>query len=96
MMDRFNQSLFNLYNYVNEEHTNWDLYMPLMTSAYRSSVNESTRYTPNMLMFGREFNLPENFLVGHPCQSETFENYTDYVVCLMRNSQRYTALFDRT
>jgi transposase InsO family protein len=89
MVERFNQSLLNLITtYVNKEQTNWDLYLPIMTSAYRSSVHESTQYTPNMLMFGREFNLPVNFLVGHSCQSENFENYTDYVVGLNEKFSR--------
>ncbi len=53
MVERFNASLLNMIvTYVNEEQSNWDVYLPIVTSAYRSSVHETTGYTPNQLMFG--------------------------------------------
>ncbi|MES9883466.1 MAG: reverse transcriptase domain-containing protein [Sedimenticola sp.] len=84
MVERFNQSLLNMItSYVNEEQTNWDTYLPLMTSAYRSCVHPSTGQTPNKLMFGREVNLPVHFLVGSaPHRNSAGKTYCDYVVIL--------------
>ncbi len=43
MVERFNASLLNMIvTYVNEEQSNWDVYLPIVTSAYRSSVHETT------------------------------------------------------
>ena len=40
-------------------HKDWDKYLPMVTAAYRSTVHETTRETPNMMMFGREVTLPK-------------------------------------
>lgn len=84
MVERFNQTLVNMITtYVNEEQDNWDTFLPIVTSAYRSSVHECTGFTPNQLFFGREHNLPIHFLVGLPAQArQEFSSYTDYVVNL--------------
>ena len=84
MVERFNQTLVNMITtYVNEEQDNWDTFLPIATSAYRSSVHECTSFTPNQLFFGREHNLPIHFLVGSPAQArQEFSSYTDYVVNL--------------
>ena len=77
--ERYNQTLLNMITtYVNEEQTNWDVYLPLVTSAYRSSVHETTGYTPNYLMFGREVNLPVQFLVG-VAPNHTLQSHPEYV-----------------
>ena len=48
--------------------------------AYRSSIQESTGWSPNMLMFGRENNSPIDLIIGNPpdnpnpiCPSEYVE-----------------------
>ena len=84
MVERFNQTLVNMITtYVNKEQDNWDVYLPIVTSAYRASVHESTGFTPNQLFFGREANLPIHFLVGLPAQARPeFSSYPDYVVNL--------------
>ena len=84
MVERFNQTLVNMITtYVNKEQDNWDVYLPIVTSAYRASVHESTGFTPNQLFFGREANLPIHFLVGLPAHARPeFASFTDYVVKL--------------
>ena len=44
-------------HFVNDHHTDWDVHLPFTMLAYRSSVNETTGLTPNM-MFGREVPTP--------------------------------------
>ena len=59
MVEKFNSTLLNMITtYVNDEQDNWDKCLNLVTSAYRACAHESTGYTPNMLMFGREVHLP--------------------------------------
>jgi len=91
MVERFNQSLLNMITtYVNKEQTNWDTYLPIVTSAYRSSVHESTNFTPNYLMYGRDFNLPSCFLVGCPANSQQ-TNVPDYVTSLQ---EKFTKIYE--
>ena len=42
----------------------------MVMTAYRSSMQESTKYSPNFLMFGREVNLPLNLMYQAPEQNE--------------------------
>ncbi len=35
----------------------WVLYLGCLTAAYRATVHESTKLTPNMMMLGREVGL---------------------------------------
>ncbi|MCG7879381.1 MAG: RNase H-like domain-containing protein, partial [Candidatus Thiodiazotropha endolucinida] len=54
MVERFNRTLERLLSaFVNAEHSDWDERLPYVLMAYRSSVNETTGYTPNMMMLGR-------------------------------------------
>ncbi|MES9883973.1 MAG: DDE-type integrase/transposase/recombinase [Sedimenticola sp.] len=84
MVERFNKTLLNMIvTYVNEEQTNWDVYLPLVTAAYRGTEHATTGYTPNQLMFGREVNLPVHFLIGvSPHRNNAENTYTDYVANL--------------
>ena len=42
----------------------WDEQLPLLTLAYRSTIHETTGYTPNYLMLGREVFLPRDIMIG--------------------------------
>ena len=45
--------------YTNEFHNNWHEYLQSVMLSYRSTpATQSTQYTPHMLMFGKECNLP--------------------------------------
>ena len=65
MVERFNRTLeAMLSKFVQESQKDWDLYLPLLMLAYRSSVHESTGFTPNEMMLGREVLLPVDLLIG--------------------------------
>jgi hypothetical protein len=40
------------------DQTEWDLFLGCLAEAYRSSPNETTKLTPNMMCMGREVRLP--------------------------------------
>lgn len=81
--ERFNQVLVNMIAaYVDDDQRNWDVHLPLLTSAYRSSQHETTGYTPNMLMFGRETHAPIDLILGGPLEDEAPKNECDYVISL--------------
>jgi hypothetical protein len=52
--------------FVNKNASNWDSYIGIVMSAYRSTPHPSTGYTPNMLMFGREVYTPNQLMFPLP------------------------------
>jgi hypothetical protein len=67
LVERFNGTLAKmLMKTVNSYLNNWDEHIGLLLAAYRSTIHPATGYTPNMLMFGREVNLPSHLLFPFP------------------------------
>ena len=67
LCERMNRTIgAMLRQYVNGSQTDWDTHLPLCELAYNSTVQKSTRFTPNMLMFGREFRLPLELVLPKP------------------------------
>ena len=67
MVERFNKTLVTMLSaYVNEHHSNWDSYLPYVMMAYRASVHETTGFTPNYMMLGREVSTPLDLMYEMP------------------------------
>ena len=61
MVERFNRTcLMMLSMFVNDRRDNWHELLPFVMHAYRTSVHESTRYSPFRLMMGEECSLPQD------------------------------------
>ena len=65
--------------YVSKHQRDWDTNLNLLTAAYRSSVHETTGFSPNYLMFGREVKTPLEVNLGlranpspHTCEEYAF------------------------
>ena len=56
---------------INEEQSNWSQQLPYVMMAYRSSVHESTGYTPQFLVSGQELSLPLDCMYPNPQENET-------------------------
>ena len=50
--------------YVSANQKDWDEKLQLLMLAYRSSVHSTTGYSPNMMVFGSEPNLPVDLILG--------------------------------
>ena len=67
MVERFNRTIENqLTAFVSTNQRDWDKHIPLLLLSYRTAVHETTKYTPAMLMFGRELHLPLDLIIGRP------------------------------
>ena len=65
LVERFNRTLLDLLSIAaREDEQNWDLCIPTVMLAYRTSVQESTGCTPYFLLFGREARLPVDVMLG--------------------------------
>ena len=61
LTERFNKTLcFRLAAYADANQTNWDLYLPLVLFAYRTSQQSTTQASPFELLYGREPHLPSD------------------------------------
>ena len=61
MIERFNRTcLMMLSMFVNDRRDNWHELLPFIMHAYRTSVHESTGYSPFRLMMGEECSLPQD------------------------------------
>ena len=61
MIERFNHTcLMMLSMFVNDRRDNWHELLPFVMHAYRTSVHESTGYSPFRLMMGEECSLPQD------------------------------------
>ena len=67
VIERMNRTLLNmLAKCIDEDQTNWSVKLPYVLMAYRSSVHESTGFTPHYLVFGHEVSLPLDLMYRPP------------------------------
>ena len=55
MVERHNRTLLNMLpTYVNQNQRDWDVHLQFVNAANRSTIHESTGFSPNLLFLGRE------------------------------------------
>ena len=65
LIERFNRTLLSMLSIAaREDEHNWDLKLPTLLFAYRTSVHETTGETPSLLMLGREARLPVDIMLN--------------------------------
>jgi len=62
----------------------WDVVLPQVIRAYRSTPHTSTGETPNLLMLGRETRVPEHLTYHIPEQDYSIHEYASELVEKMR------------
>ena len=79
-VERFNRTLLAMLAKVcDDSPEDWDDHLPYVLSAYRSTVHESTKCSPNMLMFGREVVRPVDLMFTPPDANSTPTCPVEYV-----------------
>ena len=86
MVERFNRTLLMMLAlFAGKNRDDWDDLLPAVMMAYRSSVHESTGFSPYRLMFGEECTLPMD--IGLPKeQSDTPDSLTSPYVIWVRDA----------
>lgn len=87
-VERFNRTLGDMLStFCSKKQDQWDIFLPQVLMAYRSSVNSSTGQTPNAMMLGRELILPLRAIIREP-ESNTAElDEENYISTLKRKLQ---------
>ena len=77
-VERCNRTLEAMLAKVTEYHQDWDLYLPKVLFAYRSSLHETTGFTPYHLNFGRSPQLPVDLMLGRVNKTK-LQSYPKFV-----------------
>ena len=89
LVERFNRTLLNLLSIavVDAEH-DWDVQLPLLLFAYRTSMHETNGVTPFEMVFGREVVLPEHLMFNLPVSTkQVLQEGVEYVDYLKKRFQ---------
>ncbi len=79
LCERMNQTIENIIKcMVREERSTWDKSLDLVMMAYRATPQTSTVFTPNMLVTGKEPNMPVDLIYGSPNSRGQLHNYECY------------------
>eukprot|EP00731_Ephydatia_muelleri_P007838 Em0004g176a len=78
LVERFNRTLLDMLSMaVKDDERDWDLLLPTLLFAYRTSRHVTTGVTPFELMYGRDARLPEDVLFSIPATAEDPIQYAD-------------------
>lgn len=92
MIERYHRTMNAMIGkVVDENHQNWHEILPFVAAAFRASEHETTGFSPNFLVFGRENRMPLDLVYGSPPGQED-GNDTDYVGTMRRLLQDAYAL----
>jgi hypothetical protein len=84
LVERMNRTLeAMLAMFTSNSQRDWDEYLPYVMMAYRSAVQDTTGYSPNQMMLGRETELPIDILIGHP-EEDVIEGHQNRYVDEMK------------
>ena len=72
--------------YVNKATDNWDEFLPVVALAYRTTVCDSTGYTPYYALFGREAKLISESWIEEFIQQKGLTEYVKGIVQTLRNT----------
>ena len=79
LVERYNRTLNEmLCTTVKESPLTWDKRIHLLTMAYRGTPHESTGFSPNFMVYGKELFMPVDVMMGHP-GSESSRDELEYV-----------------
>jgi hypothetical protein len=76
-MNRTIEAMLSMF--ISPGQRDWDDVLPYVMMAYRSAVQETTGYSPNQMMLGREAELPIDIVMGHPEEGVKEGNQHEYV-----------------
>jgi transposase InsO family protein len=77
--ERFHRTLNSMMGrVVSENQRDWCSRLPSIMAAYRAARHDSTGYSPNFLVFGRELTAPIDLVLGRP-EGDVYRSTDEYV-----------------
>ena len=88
LVERMNRTLIDMLSkFCGENADDWDEHIPYLMCAYRATINESTKCSPNLLMLGREITLPID-LMYPSISNHQYHCHVEYVEWVRRTMQQ--------
>ena len=80
-VERFHRTLNSMIGKViDSNHSDWDERLPSIMAVYRAARHESTGYSPNFVVLGRENRAPLDITLGDiPEEKEYYNSYDKFV-----------------
>ncbi len=64
-LERYNRTLTQFIRcFLEGKQQDWDKYVPALGMSIHATINRDTGFTPNMMVLGREVNMPSDVLFG--------------------------------
>ena len=80
LIERFHRTLNAILGkVVSRSQRDWDEWIPYAVAAYRATAHESTGFSPNYVIFGRENRLPIDLVLGLPGNDDALASVDDFV-----------------
>jgi len=88
-VERFHRTLnAMLGKVVQENQRDWDERLPFVMAAYRAAKHQSTGYSPNFLVLGRENRAPVDLVLGEVQNEEAYYTSHDEFVAALQTKMR--------
>jgi len=85
-VERFHRTMNSIsVKTVSDHHRDWDSHLSFALAAFGATRHDSTGYTPNFLVLGREVRMPPDIVYGNP-EDEPNENYDSFVEKMREHS----------
>ena len=87
--ERFNHTVQNMLSTALTDHIfDWDEVLPFLMMAYRASKHESTGFSPNKMLYGKEIKLPLEAYAPETPDSQEFKapEYVEHIQNLLKKS----------
>ena len=80
-----------LSKYLDSNHSDWDIHLPLLMLGYRAQIHSSLGYSPYYLMFAREPRLPAELELASPVptSSRSVAEYVDGLCASLRQAHHF-------
>ena len=80
LTERWNKTVVDsLSLYMNSKQTDWDIYLPFVTLAYNSAKQQSTNFSPFLLVYGRDPRLPSDAALALETESMEISEFRDKI-----------------
>ena len=95
LTERFNATLVSmLSHFITKNQNNWDVYLPYVLFAYRTSVHEFLQQSPFYCLFGRTPQFPEDIMLRNIADSSINQEAQPFLSQLKNNLETAYASID--
>ena len=87
VIERYNSSFAQIVGTLCDDQEEWDMYLPFAQMAYNSTVHDTTRETPNKIVFGEQLRMPIDVMT--PTATEKIPKTQSEYVRELEEDMRY-------